>query len=141
MISKFYPQIKLNFIFSNSNTIGQLFKFKDRLPPHLASCVVYKYSCGQCPATYIGETLKQFRVRVSQHKGISFRTNNPLQNSDSSKIFQHSINCNHPVSQDNFKILSHCDENDLRTLESIYIYKEKPTLNDHFSSTELSILN
>ena len=66
----------------------------------------YQYTCRQCSATYIGETKKQLRVRISQHKGISFRTNRPLSSFDSSKIYDHAFDSNHPISDDSFKILS-----------------------------------
>ena len=49
-------------------------------------------------------------------------------------------NTDHPILDDNFKILDTCDPFDLRLLESIYIHKKKPSLNDQNSSTELSIL-
>ena len=44
------------------------------------------------------------------------------------------------TSDNNFKILDSCQPFDLRILESIYIHKIKPSLNDHASSVELSIL-
>ena len=50
------------------------------------------------------------------------------------------IETDHPILDDNFKILDTCDPFDLRLLESIYIHKKKPSLNDQNSSTELSIL-
>ena len=46
----------------------------------------------------------------------------------------------HFTSDNNFKILDSCQPFDLRILESIYIHKIKPSLNDHASSVELSIL-
>ena len=139
-LSKFYPQIKFNIIFRNPNTIGSYFKFKDKIPSPLASCVIYKYSCRQCSAAYIGETRKQVRVRICQHKGISHRTGVPLSNPESSKIFNHSINNDHPIHEDQFQILAQCRENDLRILESIYIFDQKPSLNDYASSFDLNIL-
>ena len=141
LINKFYPQIQPKFIFNSSNSIGHLFNYKDKLPPLLVSNVIYKFTCGQCSAAYIGETQKQLRVRVCQHRGVSFR--NPstvLSNQENSKILEHSFDQNHPISEKDFKILTTCNSYDLRTLESIFIYDQKPHLNSQGASTELFIL-
>ena len=73
-------------------------------------------------------------------KGISFRTGNMLNSVEKSKILDHSLNSGHCTSENNFKILDSCQPFDLRILESIYIHKIKPSLNDHASSVELYIL-
>ena len=106
----------------------------------MISCVVYKYSCRQCPATYIGETRKSMKVRISQHRGISFRTDRPLGDPGNSKIFEHSLSLGHPIHPENFKILDSGSEFDLRILESIHISDQNPSLNNRFSSYDLAIL-
>ena len=118
-----------------SLTIQNFFSFKDKLLISLVSSVIYQYSCGQCSATYIGETRKQLKV-----KGISFRTGNMLNSVEKSKILDHSLNSGHCTSKNNFKILDSCQPFDLRILESLYIHKIKPSLNDNASSVELYIL-
>ena len=65
VIEHFYPQVNARIIFQSSNSIQNFFKFKDRIPFSLASSVVYQYTSRQCSATYIGETKKQLRVRIS----------------------------------------------------------------------------
>jgi hypothetical protein len=140
-LRKFYPQIQLKIIFSNKNTIGSMFNCKDKLPPYLVSNVIYKYTCGTCSATYIGETSKQFKVRVCQHRGISYRSGNVLSDSDNSKIFVHSVSNDHVIKKENFKILAQCNnQNDLRLLESIYIHNMHPNLNEQDRSVPLYIL-
>ena len=62
LLNKFYPQIKLNFLFKNKTTIGSFFPYKDKIPPLLSSGLIYKYSCGQCQSTYIGETMMQLSL-------------------------------------------------------------------------------
>ena len=140
VIEHFYPQVNARIIFQSSNSIQNFFKFKDRIPLSLASSVVYQYTCRQCSATYIGETKKQLKVRISQHKGISFRTNRPLSSFDSSKIYEHAFDNNHPISDDLFKILSNSNVFDLKFLESLYIHKLQPNLNDYNSSFDLHIV-
>ena len=138
---RFYPHIDLKLILKNNFTVGSLFKFKDRLPFSLRSSVIYQYSCGQCSSSYIGQTVKQLKVRISQHKGRSFRTNNLLACPENSKILEHSISTGHPVVDNNFKIIDYCHNFDLRILESLWIQKLKPSLNDRSSSAELFIVS
>ena len=118
--------------------MSPLFRFKDN---HLLSSVVYEYNnCGQCASSYIGQTRKQLQIRMSQHKGRSFRTGQLLASPEFSNIRNHDFESDHPILDDNFKILDTCDSFDLRLLESIYIHKKKPYLSDQNCSTELSIL-
>ena len=140
LISKFYPQIKLNLIFTNSNTIKNFFTYKDKIPPLLSSGVIYKYSCDQCVDTYIGETQMQLKVRICQHKGISYRTDAPYKAPTHSSIRDHAFDKNHPVKIKNFKILESCDKLDIRIVESINIHRFSPSLNEQGSSFNLSIL-
>ena len=78
---------------------------------------------------------------MSQHKGCSFRTNNPVTNPEKSNILDHSLIAHHPINLENFKILASCDKLDLRLLESLFIHKLKPSLNDQHRSTDLLIVN
>ena len=135
LVRRFYPHVDLNCIFRNSFTIGCLFCFKDRLPLILRTSVIYQFSCGQCSSSYIGQTVKQLKVRISQHKGRSFRTNNLLTCPENIKILEHSSNSGHSIHEHNFKIFEI-----LRILESLWIHELKPSLNDRSSSTELSIV-
>ena len=118
-----------------------MFKFKDRLSHLLMSSVIYQYSCRQCSSSYVGQTVKQFKVRISQHQGRSYRTGNYLTCPENSKILEHSLNSGHPIVENDFKILDCCDNFDIRTLESHYIHKLKPSLNDQHSSTDLFIVH
>ena len=140
LVRRFYPHVNLKCIFRNSFTIGSLFCFKDRLPLMLRTSVIYQFSCGQCSSSYIGQTVKQLKVRISQHKGRSFRTNNLLTCPENSIILEHSMNSGHSIHEHNFKILDNPHNFDLRILESLWIHKLKPSLNDRSSSTELSIV-
>ena len=73
-LNKFYPQLNINVISTNHHSIGSYFKFKDIIPNLLASSVIYKYTCRQSSAAFIGETKNQVKVRICQHKDISPRT-------------------------------------------------------------------
>jgi len=141
LIGRYYPQINIRVIFTSKFRIQNFFKFKDKLPLSVVSSVVYQYNCGQCSATYIGETRKQLKVRICQHQMKSFRTNSMLASITPSKIAEHMINYDHQINYNSFKILSSCDNPfDQKILESIYIDRFKPNLNDHSSSVELNIV-
>ena len=140
LIGRFYPQINVKFVIVPQLTIQNFFHVKDRQPSSLVSSVVYKYICSQCSATYIGETRKQLKIRMSQHQGKSFRSNNKIPSLTHSKILDHALDFGHPVDENSFKIIDSCNNLDLKVLESINIHKFKPSLNDLSSSTELYIL-
>ena len=86
--------------------------------------------------------MKQPKVRISQHDGRSSRTNNLLTCPKNSKILENSLHFGHSIHDHNFKILDNPHNFDLRILESLWIHKLKPSLNDRpsSSSTELSIV-
>ena len=54
--SMYYPQIDLKLVFSKNFSVKSFFCFKDKIPDDLQSNGVYFYNCGQCQATYVGET-------------------------------------------------------------------------------------
>ena len=140
LLSEFYPQINCNLVFFNRNSIGNLFKFKDNVPSSVRSNVVYKYSCGECSAVYVGETVRHLRTRIAEHRGISPRTGNLLQNHPNSNIYRHYAETGHIITPSNFSILSSVESHLLKLLESIKIRKISPNLNDQTSSVPLNII-
>ena len=139
LFKKFYPQIRLRVILVNNNTIGNLFKFKDRLPTMLCSGIVYKYSCGECNATYVGKSQRHLKTRVSEHRGVSVRTGKPITRPAFSNIRDHAWETDHRIIEDNFKIITKSTYNsDLPILEALAIHEHRPTLNE-YSSGMLSI--
>ena len=62
---------KLRVIFQTNNRLKNHFRFKDSAPETLQSNLIYKFSCGSCTASYIGKTYTLFKVRVSEHQGVS----------------------------------------------------------------------
>ena len=99
--------IKLNVTFKSSNRLKNLFKYKDRLPSHLNSKVVYQFKCGSCNAAYIGETRRHFQVRQYEHLGKLILTEKPLKynEKDATAIRKHSHNENHLCKSCNFKTI------------------------------------
>jgi len=141
LCNRLYPQLNVKLVFSNSFTIGSLFKIKDRLPTLLHSNAIYWFKCGQCNATYCGETTRHLHTRVAEHRGVSPRTHRPVTTPCHSNIRDHSYSSDHPISSTDFKILATVNRYDVRLAESILIHKLKPTLNSLDSSLPLNILN
>jgi len=73
--------------------------------------------------------------------GVSHRTNKPVNNPERSSIREHSIKTKHLIKLSNFSILQSFNSSlsDLHILESLYIHKNKPTLNDYQSAVKLNI--
>ena len=139
LMNRFYPQKKLHIIFSNSFSVGSFFKFKDKVPDQLRSNIVYLYSCLHCNATYVGETTRHLRTRISEHRGVSNRTGKLLRNNPNSNIYKHYLDSGHEICSESFSIVSDGLQN-LRVTESVLIHLQKPSLNLNVQSVELLIL-
>ena len=140
IVKRFYPQLELKILFKNDFSISSFFRFKDRVSTLLRSNLVYKYSCGQCNATYYGETTRHLKTRISEHKGLSPRTGLPLCNPSHSSIRDHALELNHDIDDKNFHIVFNSSPFDTKISESILIHKHNPSLNNRDSSVKLSIL-
>jgi len=75
---------------------------KDIDQPLNKNNVVYKISCKNCEATYVGQTKRQLLTRLKEHKN-----NSRLDQSKHSVITEHSIKYNHSFDWDNIKIMDH----------------------------------
>ena len=62
---------------------------------------------------------------------VSVRSNLPISNPNYSAIMEHHTNTKHNLNPSNFTILSTSNKIDLRMLESLYIHKMKPSLNNN----------
>ena len=54
---------KIQIVFKSQMNLSNVFRFKDRLPYELISRVVYKFQCGRCNSSYIGETDRHLKFR------------------------------------------------------------------------------
>ena len=70
------------------------------------SCVVYKFQCGRCNASYYGETDRHLKVRSGEHIGISPLTFKKVKPSAESSIGDYFLFCNHDPSFGDFTILA-----------------------------------
>jgi len=83
------------------NKLSQLIKtHKDIDEPLSKNNVVYKIQCKDCEATYVGQTKRQLKTRLKEHK-----TNIKLDQSKHSVISEHIIKYNHSFDWENTKIM------------------------------------
>ena len=143
LFSSAYPHIQIRCIFRPMQRLSTFFRFKDRIPLSLRSRIVYKYKCQCCIALlYVGETVRHFHKRISEHMEISGSTGKPLSKPPFSKIRDHHQSSGHPISSDDFPILSSCSSSfELLLRESLLISKLKPSLNANLSSVPLTLYN
>jgi len=141
LINVHYSTVDLRIIFTSTNTIGHYFKFKDKIPNLLCSSVVYKFTCSSCNAAYIGKTSRNLFIRADEHKGISYRTGRPLEKPMVSPVREHCQQNNHNLSKHDFKVIDSSPfASDLSILESLWIWKGRPKLNEYLASTDLELL-
>ena len=142
LVEKIYPQVELSLALVNPFTIGSLFPYKDRLPKMMRSSIIYKYCCAHCASgTYVGSTTRAAYMRISEHRGRSYRTNLLLKTPQASSIREHALKCKQGISDDEFSILAQegSSEINLRILESLFIMQGRPSLNDMQSAYPLNI--
>ena len=96
---------KLRVIFQTNNRLRNYFRFKYFVPETLRSSLIYKFSCRSCTASYIGKTYKHFKVKVSEHQGVSPRTGKPVKGALSSSVRDQMLVCDHKVMHEDFKFL------------------------------------
>ncbi len=76
--------------------------------------------------------------RIFEHRGFSFRTNRQLMNPSFKKISKHSQTFDHMYNETDFNILYKARNNsELRVAESLFIHKNRPSLNSNESTVTL----
>ena len=129
---------KVRVIFKTASTLKSYFRFKNVVPEVLRSCQIYKFTCGRCNASYIGKTFRHMKVRISEHQGVSPRTGKRVKGTMSTSVRDHMLFCDHSVSYHDFSVLGRESSHYLlETKESLFIKRDKPTLNKNIFSQEL----
>ena len=96
-------QYCIKVIFQPENRLSTLFKFKDSIPFHLHSHLIYKFKCSNCNITYYGETKRHHKVRVGEHISTSPLTEKRINNNKRSSVKDHCFLSGHVCSFDDFK--------------------------------------
>jgi len=133
---------KFQVVFKSQRKLSNILRFKDRLPYDLVSHVVYRFKCGRCNSTYIGESERHLKVRSGEHIGISPLTFKKVKSSDESSVRDHLLFCDHSPSFDDFTIITHGTNKFLLEIkESLLIELLGPELNRHIRSAPLYLFD
>ena len=137
----YFPQVNLKLSFINNFKLRNFTNHKDKFPILWTSDVVYKYKCAICGNCYLGSTTRSLALRISEHQGRSFRTNQNLARPPQSTIRNHSEGlCNKQVEENEFSIIYKGKSiTEIRIAESILIQTMKPELNIDESSVPLRV--
>ena len=108
----------------SSNTLRRnLFKPKPPCSGH-SSSGVYVVPCGGCSMCYVGETGRDFSIRLNEHKGYVRSYN------DKSAIYNHVSSKNHTIDWTNSKIVYHSKNKSDRLAVESSLIKYLPTFNN-----------
>ena len=95
--------------------ISTMFSAKDPVPYALKSHVVYKFVCGSCNASYIGETARHLSTRIKEH----------LETDKQSYVYKHLLSssaCKLVCNENCFSILDHAQSKfALRIKEGMHV--------------------
>jgi hypothetical protein len=136
---QFLPNKDVIIYFKQSLKTSNFFKVKDTTPFEMRSHIVYMYTCASCNASYIGQTTRHLRQRISEHRGVSHLTGRVMKSQVHSSIRDHFLNCpNSDCQHKQFKILAK-GSNDFELLikERLLINQHTPSLNANVGSFEL----
>jgi len=98
---------------------------KDSIPKLLQTNLVYKLTCRDCDATYVGQTGRTLKTRISEHRNHINRNTNTH-----SVITEHRTKFSHEFNWDNVEILDRERFLSKRLIsEMIYIKRQKNSLN------------
>jgi len=88
-------------VFTINNKLNNIIKTeKDTLNSMKQCNIVYKISCHDCDATYVGQTKRQLHTRICEHKTDINKKSGPL-----SVILQRRIELNHEFEWNEIDIL------------------------------------
>ena len=138
------PDIKLNVVFTSNNRLRNSFHFKDILPNELKSFILYKFTCGTCNGTYLGETERHFIVRSYEHLGLSLFTEKEFSYNEkaATAVRKHCCVNKHYSSFNDFKIVGQAGNKFyLKLKECLLIFKQKPTMNVAKESLPLKLFD
>jgi len=75
-------------------------RHKDKIDPKSQNEVVYKIDCMNCNSSYVGQTKRQFKTRIKEHRSDINKKNGAL-----SVISDHKLEYNHDMNWDDAVVL------------------------------------
>ena len=141
-IRDIFPCVNLKAVFRIKNRLSSKFTFKDKISKEMRSLLCCKIQCSSCNATYYGKAKHHFKVRVSEHMGVSARTGKNIKSTKNSAVRDHMLVCNNIVSFEDFSVLAN-GTNDFRIKlqESLLIHRDGPQLNKTSESAPLMLFS
>ena len=128
-------------MFKNKTRLGNKFHFKDQIHKDLTCGVVYKFQCRLCNGSYYGECVRHLNVIIGEHNGISPLTKKQVEPKNCF-VANHLLFCNHSASYDDFSILTRENKKFLLEFkESLFIMRDKPSLNRNITSAPFYLLD
>lgn len=134
----FYPQMTnpiqaalkhhgIHVVYKSGNTLkDHLCNLKDKVPAEEKSGI-YEIPCQNCPAVYIGQTRRKFKVRLREHKNAVDH-----ERPNESSVAAHTIAQNHSIDWQQAKLLKNVRKaSHLNAWESMYIATaDRPLMNE-----------
>ena len=137
-VQQYMPDVRISLIYRASTRLRNLFAFKNKIPPYLASGMIYKFTCNKCKSVYIGESLRHPNRILAEHMGISAFTGKPVRGQIRTAVKDHLIQCRAKAVYEDFEILGKdMIEKKRRIKESLFIHRDKPNINIQGSSIPL----
>lgn len=137
-ISSFLKKQGLNIAYKTNNTLGSIIKNNKDKNKKEEMSGVYKLTCGTCPKMYVGQTGRNFKKRIDEHKKCF------LKNKNNSTFANHLLEEQHSFN-DNFEILHTSMKGaKLTLLESLEINRYKKSnnlLNDQTDINNSPLVN
>ncbi|XP_053692160.1 uncharacterized protein LOC128740623 [Sabethes cyaneus] len=113
-------------VHKSNHTLRELLcNAKDKIPTNEMSGI-YQIPCKDCPAVYIGQTRRKFKVRLKEHKKAveNNRTND-------SSVAVHTANFHHEIDWDNAKVIKGIRKaSQLNAWESMFIATADQLMNE-----------
>ena len=125
LVNSNFADMDFNVAFQTPRTIGNLFPFKDKIKLNVEkSMLVYRISCKQCDADYIGKTKRILFHRVKEHQAKG-----------SACYIHASTNPGHEMNYESIEVIDQASNDlKLRIKELLHILKRKPSLNKQLNS-------
>ena len=124
-IEKVCAPLGIKAVFKPSNTLRQSpVHVKNRLPEEKKRSVVYQVPCKGCDQVYIGETKRNLKIRLAEHRQAVRRGD------DKNGIVVHVQKCNHSIDWEGARVEQVMTNYwKRRTTEAILIRQQSPTKN------------
>lgn len=125
-VSRVLKPFNVSCTFKNVNDLAYLYNpLKDKTPLPFTSNVVYKIPCGGCDASYVGQTERWIKTRMSEHdKNVNRKA------TEHTALTEHKVELDHQFKYDEVKIFAKEKSKRKRLIhEMCHIVKEETSIN------------